>query len=94
MTELALVRKERSSRLVQRADNAFCVALFFAASMPAIIVMLLIAFPLLPLFGVWVSWVASTGGPTESAGHEEPGAGEAGRVDQPPGHAPPTPRFA
>jgi len=56
--------------------------------MPAIVVMLLIAFPLLPLFGVWVSWVASTGGPTQIVGYTEPPTAQAGHVDQSRGHTP------
>ena len=92
MSELAIDRKARFARVVRGVDTAICVAIFFAASMPAIVVMLLIAFPLLPLFGVWVSWVASTGGPTDTADLEHPG--EAGHADHPGDHAAPTPHYA
>lgn len=94
MPELATARKGRLARRLQGIDTAFCVAVFFAASMPAIVVMLLIAFPLLPLFGVWVSWVASTGGPMNGAGHEEHPTHEHGPADHPPGHVTPTPHYA
>jgi len=93
MPELAIDRKERLARLVRGLETAICVAIFIGASMPAIVVMLLIAFPLLPLFGVWVSWVASTGGPTETAGHAEPPTAQAGQADESRAHTP-TPRFA
>ena len=62
--------------------------------MPAIVVMLIIAFPLLPLFGVWVSWVATTGGPTDTGGHAEPPTTDADRAERSRGHGAPTPRFA
>jgi hypothetical protein len=90
MPELASARRDKLARLVRGADSAICVAIFFAGCMPAIIVMLIIAFPLLPLFGVWVSWVATTGGPTETAG-----AADETRHAEPPGeHPAPMPRYA
>jgi len=94
MSELAIARKERLARIVRGMDNAVCVAVFIGASMPAIVVMLIIAFPLLPLFGVWVSWVATTGGPTATEDSVEHPQDHAGRTDQPHGHTPATPRFA
>lgn len=93
MPELALGRKERRARRFERLDNALCVAVFIGASLPALVVMVLIAFPLLPLFGVWVSWIASTGGPMEGAGYEKHRTDEMGPVDHPRGHAP-TPHYA
>jgi hypothetical protein len=91
MPEPATVRKERLARLVRGLETAICVAIFIGASMPAIVVMLLIAFPLLPLFGVWVSWVATTGGPTGTAGQE---ADEAEHNGHPGEHPAPLPRYA
>ena len=93
MPELAIERKEKLARLVRGLETAICVAIFIGASMPAIVVMVLIAFPLLPLFGVWVSWVASTGGPTQTAAYAEPPTAQPGQAEKPRGHAP-TPRFA
>lgn len=75
-------KKDRLARVFERIDNTACVAIFFAASMPAIVVMLLIAFPLLPLIAVWVAWIAATDGWSrraeliahehEDEGHVEP----------------------
>jgi hypothetical protein len=70
------------------------VAIFIAASMPAVVVMLIIAFPLLPLFGVWVSWVASTGGPTQTAEYTEHRADDTGHIDHPGDHPAATPHYA
>jgi hypothetical protein len=94
MPELAIRRKERLARFVQKADTAVCVAIFVAASLPALVVMVLIAFPLLPVFGVWVSWVASTGGPAGGGSREEPRGDVTNPADHPPGHVTPTPHYA
>jgi hypothetical protein len=56
--------------------------------------MLIIAFPLLPLFGVWVSWVASTGGPTQTAEYTEHRADDTGHIDHPGDHPAATPHYA
>jgi hypothetical protein len=92
MPELALDRKERLARLVRGLDTTICVAIFIAASMPAIVIMLVIAFPLLPLFGVWVSWVATTGGPTLTGAPEH--STEEEHKHPPSEHAGAAPRYA
>jgi hypothetical protein len=94
MPELAIHRREKLASVARGIDTAICVAIFIAASMPAIVVMLLIAFPLLPLFGVWVSWVASTGGPTQTAESTDHRADDTTHVDHPGDHTAPTPRYA
>ena len=94
MSELAARSKEKVSRVVRRIDTPICLAIFIAASMPAIIVMFLLAFPLLPLLAVWVSFVATTGGPTQTAGHLDHREHDAGPADRPVDHVPPLPRYA
>jgi hypothetical protein len=49
---LSFERKEVWKRRLERIDNVVCVGILFAASMPAIVIMSLLALPLLPLFGL------------------------------------------
>lgn len=50
MPAFSIELSERWKRRFERVDNVVCVGILFAASMPAIVVMLLLALPLLPLF--------------------------------------------
>ena len=84
---------ERRKRTFERIDNAVCVAIFIAASMPAIVVMMLLSLPLLPLFGVILFMGANP------LGRAEPLSERAEAEDETHEHGPgrpaaPTPRFA
>jgi len=84
---------ERAKRNFERIDNAVCVAILFAASMPAIVVMMLLSLPLLPFFGVILFMGASPVGRAEALSERAEAEDEA--HEHGPGRpAAPTPRFA
>lgn len=84
---------ERRKRNFERIDNAVCIAIFLAASMPAIVVMMLLSLPLLPLFGVILFMGANPVGRAEP--QSEAVEADDGTHEHGPGRpAAPTPRFA
>jgi len=93
MPELPIDRKERLVLFGHRMDHVLCVAIFIAASMPAIVVMLILAFPLLPLFGVWVSLLAAAEGLTKIPSGAELRTEEIEHKDDS-GHTGATPHYA
>ena len=93
MTTFSFEPTERWKRRFERIDNIVCVGILFAASMPAIVVMLLLALPLLPI----VAWCLCAGAsfmPRFELSSKEVEAGDATRDDHSHGPTAPTPHYA
>jgi hypothetical protein len=94
MATQAFDPNERRKRYLEWIDNAVCVAVFFTAGAPAIVIMMLLSLPLLPLFGLSLLIGAQPPPrfPPSTKEVDVDHTSTQGKSDRPPGT--PTPRYA